>query len=402
MKDVKLLLPGKRPTPPPLQHTRRRQSHHHLLCECEQGIAYPAACADQSRKDPTAIGRSVRLEPVEDLARSYVARKLVDTGRVAQSTLETHYVCLRGAYRVPPGVVNPALIEAVYAIDSTRKVDMQFESRKGQLKEMVSLAELKEQRDPSSHGYDRPERIHRGMAHECKLHHCKLDFYGKSWIRGHHKETGVPNAERYAHCLEMDHFTPAHYELMMELKEVFRHKLNAASLNAVYNSCVCMISTNMEHVFWHSDTLAGSEADYTSGKMPYVDGAAILVVMKGMRQMLHTRSLLNGPFPNGTKTYNFENIGVPTIELEDGCAYMWPAGAPGLVDWLTEHMTSAHPDGPGAGWKGEEKPKRWAWVFRAIKPQHAMWYARQWPHRACPPSQAEKLYGESLRESVWG
>ena len=26
----------------------------------------------------------------------------------------------------------------------------------------------------------------------------------------------------------------------------------------------------------------------------------------------------------------------------------------------------------------------------------------EWPRRTCPPSHAEKLYGESLRKSVWG
>ena len=73
---------------------------------------------------------------------------------------------------------------------------------------------------------------------------------------------------------------------------------------------------------------------------------------------------------------------------------------PGVV----EHMTYPHVLGPGSEWEGVDKPRRRAWVFRAIKPEHAQWYSQEWPHRMCPPSHAAKLYGERVGgpENVWG
>ena len=174
--------------------------------------------------------------------------------------------------------------------------------------------------------------------------------------------------------LEQRHFGLAHQEMVFELKRVFRLVLNKESLEATYNTCVALKSTDKEHVEWHSDTLSDLETS------PYIEGAAFFVVMKGMRQLLSTRGLLSCN-PRGEKVYDFPTTGVPCIELEDGCAYMFPAGAKGSVDWLVEHMTSAHPDGPGEAWEGEEKPERWSWVVRAVKPEHAQWYNNQsWPY----------------------
>ena len=106
--------------------------------------------------------------------------------------------------------------------------------------------------------------------------------------------------------------------------------------------------------------------------------------------------------PPKPKLYDFPTTGVPCIELEDGCAYMIPAGEVGSVDYLVEHMTYAHPLGPGEEWAGVEQPERKAWVYRAVKPSHAQWYSQHWPHQMCPPSHAELLYGESQRDKVWG
>ena len=106
--------------------------------------------------------------------------------------------------------------------------------------------------------------------------------------------------------------------------------------------------------------------------------------------------------PPKPKLYDFPTTGVPCIELEDGCAYMIPAGEVGSVDYLVEHMTYAHPLGPGEEWAGVEQPERKAWVYRAVKPSHAQWYSQHWHHQMCPPSHAELLYGESQRDKVWG
>ena len=379
-----------------------------LLCKCGRGVAFKAvelaAKEDRTRLDAATprVLRS-RLEAVPDLARSYVEKGWVVTNK---SRLKQHLSMLEGAWRAPPGIVKRALIDAADAVDSSELPDRQYESLEGKLKEMVPLEDLKSERDVKAEksgksadlkGYRRPTRRHRGMAHECNLHHARLDFYGKSWIRGKGPD-GVSNAERLAHCLEMRHFHPAHQALLDDAKEVFWTVLNEASKNAIYNSCVVMDSEGDEHVKWHSDTLTGSPDS------PYVDGAAIIVVMKGMRQMLHTRGMLNGPFHSGKKTYDFETTGIPAIELEDGCAYVLPAGEIGSVDWLVEHMTWPHVEGPGAELEGVERPRRRAWVFRAIKPSHAQWYDQVWPHRMCPPSIAAKLYGASSEggDSVWG
>ena len=309
-----------------------------LLCKCGRGVAFKAvelAAKEERTRLDAATPRVLRsrLEAVPDLARSYVEKGWVVTNK---SRLEQHFSMLEGAWRAPPGIVKRALIDAADAVDSSERPDQQYESLEGRLKEMVPLEDLKRERDVKAEksgksadvkGYRRPTRRHRGMAHECNLHYARLDFYGKSWIRGTGLD-GIPNAERLAHCLEMRHFHPAHQALLDDAKEVFWTVLNEASKNAIYNSCVVMDSEGDEHVKWHSDTLTGSPDS------PYVDGAAIIVVMKGMRQMLHTRGMLNGPFHSGKKTYDFETTGIPAIELEDGCAYVLPAGEIGSVDWL--------------------------------------------------------------------
>ena len=376
------------------------------MCSCGKGIAYAAAAEEQAEMAhadahiPGWRSRRHRLEAVPDLARSYVAQGYVQIC-ADDNVLEKHYALLRGAFRAPPGIVNRELIDAVDVADSGIKFDMQYETVGGQLKDFMPLQDLKDKRDESAgapaKGYQRPSRKHRSMAHQCRMHHARLDFYGKSWIRGSDPQ-GVPNVEKRAYALEMDHMLPQHYQLGNDLKEVFWSELNDASKHATYNSVICMLSKNMEHVEWHSDTLV-SERDYS--ECPYVPGAAILVVMTGMRQMLHTRGLRTGPYAK-PKLYDFPTTGVPCIELEDGCAYMIPAGEVGSVDYLVEHMTYAHPLGPGEEWAGVEQPERKAWVYRAVKPSHAQWYSQHWPHQMCPPSHAELLYGESQREKVWG
>jgi hypothetical protein len=157
-----------------------------------------------------------------------------------------------------------------------------------------------------------------------------------------------------------------------------------------------MVSEDDERVSWHSDTLVADQAE-----SPYVEGAAVLVVMKGMRQMLFTRGLKGG---TTQKVYDFPSLGVPAVELTDGSAYVLPAGKAGSVDWLVEHCTRPHPDGPGTEWEEVGKRKRMAWIFRAIKPSHAQWYANQAPpYRMLPPSHARKLYGSGTRSAsdVW-
>jgi hypothetical protein len=98
-----------------------------------------------------------------------------------------------------------------------------------------------------------------------------------------------------------------------------------------------MVSEDDERVSWHSDTLVADQAE-----SPYVEGAAVLVVMKGMRQMLFTRGLKGG---TTQKVYDFPSLGVPAVELTDGSAYVLPAGKAGSVDWLVEHCTHASPSG---------------------------------------------------------
>ena len=71
-----------------------------------------------------------------------------------------------------------------------------------------------------------------------------------------------------------------------------------------------MVSEDDERVSWHSDTLVADQAE-----SPYVEGAAVLVVMKGMRQMLFTRGLKGG---TTQKVYDFPSLGVPAVELTDG------------------------------------------------------------------------------------
>lgn len=386
-----------------------------LMCSCGGGVSYEAARTTvEEERSRLALGEPrvaiSRLEAVPELARSYVERGWVES-RCEQAKLEAHFEKLRGAWRAPPGVVSRDLINAADSVDSSERYDMQFESHEGKLKNMVPLEDLKAARDAkfaqsqqAEHrkGYRRPNRLHRGMAHACHHHHAHLDFYGKSWIRGCRTESGVSNADLLAHCLEMRHLTVAHFALAEHLVEVFWPVLNEASRKAVYNCCVVMDSVGDEFVNWHSDTLASSEEK--QAEMPYVEGAAVLVVMKGMRQLLHTRALAHGPFFSGKKDYDFPSLGVPAIDLEDGCAYMIPAGEVGSVDWLVEHMTYPHVLGPGSEWEGVDKPRRRAWVFRAIKPEHAQWYSQEWPHRMCPPSHAAKLYGERVGgpENVWG
>ena len=179
--------------------------------------------------------------------------------------------------------------------------------------------------------------------------------------------------------------TVEHFALSQELKRVFWPVLNDASRGAVYNTCVAMVYHGDEQVKWHSDTLVPSD------ESAYVEGAAVLVVMRGMRQMLFTRGLVSSPYQTHGKVYDFEKTGVPSIELADGCAYVWPAGAEGSVDWLTEHGAFRHPFGPGKDWEDEESPWRMAWVFRAIKPEWAEWYSQEFPHAMRRPSEAENM-----------
>jgi hypothetical protein len=102
----------------------------------------------------------------------------------------------------------------------------------------------------------------------------------------------------------------------LELKRVFWNVLNEASRNATYDSVVGMVSTGTEHVDFHSDTCCDIEAS------PYVEGAAVMIVMRGKRQCLWTRALTRGPF-HFPKSYNFK-CGIPSIELEDYSAYAPP------------------------------------------------------------------------------
>jgi hypothetical protein len=152
-----------------------------------------------------------------------------------------------------------------------------------------------------------------------------------------------------------------------------------------------MVYHGTEHVWYHSDTLVNDVND-----APYVEDAAVMVVMYGMRQMLWTRGLARVPYAK-PKDYNFD-VGLPTIELASYSAYMIPAGKMGSVDWLTEHGVFAHPEGEDA----REPNHRFAWVFRAIKKEHAQWYEnRAWPYTMLAPGIAEKLYGD-VRRDVWG
>ena len=400
------------PVPPvPMKTRNAPRDLQYLLCTCRKGISYTEAALEQheiARMASLVPGaRRHRLEPFEDLARALVTRGYVKTD-CGQKKLEEHFAKLKGAFRAPPGVVRRTLIDAVDDVDMGVKFDLQHETVGGQLKHYELLEDLKEKRDQKAaltgkssdtKGYQRPARKHRGMAHSCELHHARLDFYGKSWIRGKDAD-GVPNVEKRAYALEMDHLTLQHYELVNHLKEIFWSELNKASQQATYNSVICMRSRNNEHVGWHSDTLVPEKAFHDC---PYVEGAAILVVMKGMRQMLHTRGLTCGPFAQ-KKSYDFPLTGVPCIELEDGCAYMIPAGEVGSVDYLVEHMTDAHASGPGKEWEGEAEPERNAWVYRAIRPSHAQWYSQHWPHQMLPPTLAAKLYGVSNEGPVvvWG
>ena len=200
---------------------RQRLETDKMSCACGRGVSYCAAeaCGVVGVSTDTTV-----LVPLEALARGYVERGWVRV-RCQQQTLEHHYDLLRGAWHAPPGTVRRELIDEVYTIDSAVPFDRQFETRNGQLKELVPLDELKRAREEkqkghldqnacwwSAGGYDRPNRKHRALAHECNRFHSKLDFYGKSWIRGHDQD-GVPNIDKYSYALEMDHMTLSHFEL---------------------------------------------------------------------------------------------------------------------------------------------------------------------------------------------
>lgn len=156
-----------------------------------------------------------------------------------------------------------------------------------------------------------------------------------------------------------------------------------------------------EKVNSHSDTLPGSLAAWN--KMPYVEGAGVIVVNIGMSQLLYARALLSGvpmrmikpmhghvhihlPHPLmcicasshvpapvlfqtgfGKSPKQYSNYTVPCAELLHGSAYFWDAGHYGSTDFLTEHEVAAHPNAlPGE--------LRVALVFRAIEPEHARFY----------------------------
>ena len=150
------------------------------------------------------------------------------------------------------------LIDALHTADAEATFDRQYEVEGGTghttlrpLDELKRVRDAKLDRLPpsaSSNGYQRPARLHRGMAHSCNNFHSKLDFYGKMWVRGTNKATKLANADRLSYALEMRHFERPHCEMSQELKRVFAPVMNDESLAAVYNTVICMHSVNNECV----------------------------------------------------------------------------------------------------------------------------------------------------------
>ena len=163
------------------------------------------------------------------------------------------------------------------------------------------------------------------------------------------------------------------HNLGEEAKRIMYHVMNKESREAVYCFCCAMESEceidGCDGLNDHSDTKPTNRSDLA--KMPYVEGAGILVVSTGMPQLLYTRRITSALY---SKPETLSPLEIPTAELVHGSVYYLDAGAVGSTDWLNKHSTWRHPDSrPGE--------RRLAFVFRAIKPEHAREYKLRYPHR---------------------
>ena len=133
------------------------------------------------------------------------------------------------------------------------------------------------------------------------------------------------------------------FDLEQEAKRKMHGVMNEASREAVYNVCVAMISKyendGCEGLNMHTDTKPTNKSDLP--KMPYVEGAGILIVSVGMSQLLYTQGITS---PLYQKPEKLSSLQIPTMELTHGSAYYWEAGAEGSVDWMCKHGTWKHPD----------------------------------------------------------
>ena len=90
---------------------------------------------------------------------------------------------------------------------------------------------------------------------------------------------------------------------------------------------------------YHTDTKPTNKSDLP--KMPYVEGAGVIIVSTGMSQLLYTREITSELYK---KPESMSPLAVPAAELVDGGAYYWPAGEEGSVDWMSKHKVGTHPD----------------------------------------------------------
>ena len=186
---------------------------------------------------------------------------------------------------------------------------------------------------------------------------------------------------------------------MQEAKRRLWPALNEASRNAVYNVCVVMEyeyeRDGCDGLATHTDTKPTHASDLP--KMPYVEGAGVLVVSTGMSQILYTREITSDLYK---KPESVSPLEIPALELVDGGAYYWPAGEAGSTDWMSKHRVGVHPDArPGQ--------RRLAFVFRAIKPEHAREYKLSYPYCMVEPSRKRGSDGRTPdecagpRPAVW-
>ena len=166
------------------------------------------------------------------------------------------------------------------------------------------------------------------------------------------------------------------HDLGNEAKRVMHPVMNEASREAVYCLCVVQESSceedGCEGLNYHTDTKPTNPSDRR--KMPYVEGAGILIVSTGMSQLLYTRSITGALY---SKPETVSPLEIPSAELVHGSVYYYAAGEPGSTDWLNKHGTWRHPDSrPGE--------RRLAFVYRAIKPEFANEYKSRYPYCMVP------------------
>ena len=381
-----------------------------LMCGCGRGICFEAVRALGHARGTPRVRRHV--EGVINLADE--ARRLIaEYSKVecSESTVERDLEKLKGSWKLLPGVIDAEILHKAASYVKKLKPDVQFERLGGQDTMLAPLRDLKDLRHTSiAKEYFRPDRIHFGMAHEggCTKSSAWLDFYGKSW-------TKEPRALEMRQCARAEtQPTPrptrpprltltssalppsAHsmgmpiFDLEQEAKRKMHGVMNEASREAVYNVCVAMISKfendGCEGLNMHTDTKPTHKSDLP--KMPYVEGAGILIASVGMSQLLYTQGITSTLYQKPEK---LSSLQIPTVELTHGSAYYWEAGAEGSVDWMCKHGTWKHPDArPGE--------TRIAFVFRAIKPEHMREYKQKYPYCMVDESRKRGADGRSMYE----